>query len=174
MLGLARNLVIVSILIVAVFMFLKPSDIARMGGKSSESQTRVASSQSSQRSSLTNQIVLERHSDGHYYVTAEVEGVPVDFLVDTGASMIALTREDAERVGLRPGDLNYTMRAQTANGIALFAPVTLEDVAIEQIEIDDVRAAVSRSHMGMSLLGMSFLGRLDGYQVEDGNLILYW
>lgn len=174
MLGLARNLVIVSVLIVAAFMFLKPSDIARIGGKSSDGQARVASGKPNKGSSLTNQIVLERHADGHYYVTAEVEGVPVDFLVDTGASMIALTHEDAERIGLRPSDLDYTLRAQTANGVALFAPVTLEDVAIEQIEIDDVRGAVSRSHMGMSLLGMSFLGRLDGYQVEDGNLILYW
>ncbi len=173
MFSLARNFVLLTVVAVVLVLVLRPDEGVLERMQEPRSEARVAAVKP-QQSSLTNQLVLERGRDGHYYVTAEVEGVPVDFLVDTGASMIALTYEDAERIGLRPGQLDYSLRAQTANGVALFAPVTLQDVAIEQIEIDDVRAAVAQSDMGMSLLGMSFLGRLDGYQVEDGNLILYW
>ena len=174
MFSLARNLVMVTIVAVVLVLAFKPGDGMLEGMREEpRGQSRVAAVKP-QQSPLINQLVLKRRRDGHYYVTAEVEGVPVDFLVDTGASMIALTYEDAERIGLRPAQLDYSMRAQTANGVALFAPVTLEDVAIEQLEIDDVRAAVAQSDMGMSLLGMSFLGRVDRFEVEDGDLILYW
>jgi aspartyl protease family protein len=121
-----------------------------------------------------NQIVLRPGRGGHYYVTADVGGAEVRFLVDTGASLIALSADDAERIGLDPESLDYNGVVQTANGTTRVAPITLDEVRIGQMEVDRVEAIVSRAPMGMSLLGMSFLRRLDGYRVEDGNLVLYW
>ena len=125
-------------------------------------------------SQLTNQMTLRPGHGGHYFLTAEIGGADIDFLVDTGASLIALSYEDAERIGLDPDNLEYSGRVQTANGITLVAPVTLDTVRVGQLEVDRVEAVVTRASMGTSLLGMSFLRRLDGYQVEDGNLVLYW
>jgi aspartyl protease family protein len=121
-----------------------------------------------------NEMVLRPGQGGHYYVTADVDGAEVRFLVDTGASLIALTADDAESIGLDPDSLDYTGRVQTANGTTPVAPVTLNAVRIGQMEVDRVEAIVSQAPMGISLLGMSFLRRLEGYRVEDGNLVLSW
>ncbi len=121
-----------------------------------------------------NEMVLRPGRGGHYYVTADVGGAEIRFLVDTGASLIALSADDAERIGLEPESLDYTGVVQTANGTMQVAPVTLDEVRIGQMEVDRVKAIVSRAPMGMSLLGMSFLRRLESYRVEDGNLVLSW
>lgn len=122
----------------------------------------------------SDELVLRPDSRGHYYVTAEIRGVEVRFLVDTGASIVALTRQDAERIGLSPDSLEYTSAVQTANGVVRQAPVMLDQIRVAGFEVNNVQASVSRSAMGISLLGNSFLRRLNGYQVEDGNLILRW
>ena len=124
--------------------------------------------------SLTNQMILRPSRNSHYYVTAQVEGVSVRFLVDTGATSVVLSMEDAENIGLDTGNLTYSQVFNTANGQTRAAPVVLEDITIGQLSVDDVQASVNQSDMGISLLGMTFLRKLDGYQVEDGNLVFYW
>lgn len=109
---------------------------------------------------------------GHYVVDALVNGVPVRFLVDTGATSVVLTLRDAERVGLAPSQLSFTRSAETAAGSVRVAPVRLQRVAIGQIELFDVAADVNRAGSGPSLLGMSFLARLTGFSVEEGYLVL--
>ncbi len=123
---------------------------------------------------IANQLIVPRGPNGQYIVIAEVDGTDVRFLVDTGASSVVLTTKDAERIGLEPADLDYTQVYQTANGTIRAAPVTLEEIRIGPVEVDEVEASVNESPMGISLLGMTFLGRLEGYQVQDGELILYW
>ena len=116
---------------------------------------------------------LTAHADGHYYARAEINGRPLDVMVDTGASIVALTYEDAERAGLRLRPSDFTARVNTANGIAAVAPVTLERVSIGNITVRDVRAAVSeRGRLGKTLLGMSFLSRLDRVDISSGRLTL--
>lgn len=109
---------------------------------------------------------------GHYVVEARVNGVPVRFLIDTGATDVSLTRRDAERVGLAPETLQFTRRAETAAGPVRVAPVRLDRVAVGEIELTDVAASVNRANEGISLLGMSFLARLTGFSVEEGHLVL--
>ena len=70
--------------------------------------------------------------------------------------------------------LEYTAAVRTANGVVRQAPVILDQIRVAGFEINNVQASVSRSGLGISLLGNSFLRRLQGYQVEDGNLILRW
>jgi len=118
------------------------------------------------------EITLNRRSDGHFHVSAKVNGERVQFLVDTGASVVTLTRDDAERAGLNPGTLSYSQRFDTANGTAFGAPVRVDRLEIGSIAVTDVRAAVLEKGLGTSLLGMSFLERLSSFSVEGDTLTL--
>jgi aspartyl protease family protein len=116
---------------------------------------------------------LNASADGHYYAEAEVNGRTLDVMVDTGASMVALTFEDAERAGLRLKPSDFTARVNTANGPAAVAPVMLDRVSIGGIEVRDVRAAVcERGRLDKTLLGMSFLSRLERVDISQGRLTL--
>ena len=97
--------------------------------------------------------------DGHFYLTAEVNGTRVLFVVDTGASEIVLSQRDAERVGLEPATLNYFGTAMTANGRVETAPVRLDTFAIGGLTETDLPAVVNGGDLDTSLLGMSWLGR---------------
>lgn len=116
---------------------------------------------------------LAAHADGHYYASAEINGRPLDVMVDTGASMVALTYEDAERAGLRLKPSDFTAQASTANGIAAVAPVVLDRVSIGRIMIRNVHAAVcERGRLEKTLLGMSFLSQLTRVDISAGRLTL--
>jgi len=111
---------------------------------------------------------------GHFLVDARVEGTPIRFLVDTGATGVVLSPSDARRIGLRVRDRDYTREAHTANGIVRTAPVRLSDIRIGPLTVRGVEATVNERPMGISLLGMTFLSRLDGYEVVGDRLILRW
>ena len=117
-------------------------------------------------------IELPRAPDGHYYLTAQVEGTPVRFVVDTGASQIVLSRNDAKRAGIDTGALVYTGRARTANGTVRTAPVRLDRLAIGPIEDRDVRAVVNEGAMDGSLLGMEYLRRFSSVEIAGDTLVL--
>jgi clan AA aspartic protease (TIGR02281 family) len=118
--------------------------------------------------------VIQAGDGGHFLVEAVVNGVPITFLVDTGASSVVLTMEDAERLGFRPESLRFTQRFASANGEVRAAPVVLRELRIGQFSVFDMPASVNEAPLRVSLLGMSFLERLHGYGVEDGRLILRW
>jgi len=116
---------------------------------------------------------LRAGADGHYYAMAEVNGRGLDVMVDTGASIVALTYEDAERVGLRLRPADFTGQVSTANGRAAVAPVTLDRIRIGNITVRNVEAAVTeRGRLGKTLLGMSFLSRLERVDIRQGRLLL--
>ncbi len=117
-------------------------------------------------------VEVPRSRDGHYYMTAEVNGTPIDFVVDTGASEIVLTKEDAERAGLAADQLQFFGRASTANGEVRTAPVRLDSIDIGGIRDANVPAFVNEGQMFKSLLGMSYLHRWDRIEIADGKLIL--
>lgn len=116
---------------------------------------------------------LRASADGHYYARAEINGRPLDVMVDTGASMVALTYEDADRLGLSLRASDFTATVQTANGTAAVAPVVLDRVTIGHVTVRNVRAAVSeRGRLAKTLLGMSFLGQLQRVDISQGRLLL--
>jgi aspartyl protease family protein len=121
----------------------------------------------------SNTIVYTANQRGHVILDAAVNGAPVRMLVDTGASLVTLTLQDARTAGIAPSELVYNARANTANGSARMAPVTLREVRIDQLSIYDVPAAVLEN-LNISLLGMSFLARLQGYEMRDGKLTITW
>lgn len=117
-------------------------------------------------------IELPRAPDGHYYLTAEVSGVPVRFVVDTGASQIVLSQSDAERIGIDTGALAYLGRAYTANGEVRTAPVRLESMTVGPVRHENLRAVVNEGDMGQSLLGMDYLQRFSSIEITGGRLVL--
>ncbi|MBE0454161.1 retropepsin-like aspartic protease family protein [Roseovarius autotrophicus] len=117
-------------------------------------------------------IELPRAPDGHYYLTAEVNGVPLRLVVDTGASQIVLSRSDARRVGIDTESLVYLGRAVTANGEVRTAPVRLDRVEVGPIRDTNVRAVVNAGEMAGSLLGMDYLQRFSRVEITGGRLVL--
>lgn len=118
-------------------------------------------------------VEIKAGGHGHYFATVEMNGRRLDVLVDTGASMVALTHEDAQRLGVFVRNSDYTMAVQTANGTARFAPVMLGHVSIGNITVRDVQAAVAEpGRLSTTLLGMSFLSRLQRVDMRPGLMVL--
>ena len=115
---------------------------------------------------------LSKAADGHYWAEAQVEGRRVRFLVDTGASIVALTTADAQRLGLDSRTLAFDQPVSTAGGRAMAAAVTLDYVSVAGARVDDVEAVVMREGLETSLLGMTYLGRLSRFEASRDSLIL--
>jgi aspartyl protease family protein len=117
-------------------------------------------------------VSIPRDVRGQFMVEARVDGRRLQFMVDTGASMIALRESAAARLGIYPAPRDYTIRVHTANGIGRAAEVRLNTVEIEGIVVRDVRALVSPDNaLGENLLGMSFLSRVK-FSHDRGKLVL--
>ncbi|WP_111734171.1 retropepsin-like aspartic protease family protein [Roseovarius amoyensis] len=117
-------------------------------------------------------IEVPRAPDGHYYLTAEVNGTPVEFVIDTGASQIVLSERDARRAGIDTEGLVYIGRAITANGEVRTAPVRLDRLAIGPFSDERVRAVVNEGELDRSLLGMDYLQRFSSVEISGNRLVL--
>jgi len=115
---------------------------------------------------------IRREKDGHYWARANVDGQFIRVMVDTGASTLALTRDDARKLGFDPESLDYRWRVRTAGGDVMGAYVTLESVKIGGVKVENVEAMVLKEGLTQSLLGMSFLGQLYSYEFRGDSLIL--
>jgi aspartyl protease family protein len=109
---------------------------------------------------------------GQFVIDATVNGTAVHFLVDTGASGIALSKRDAERLGFKPEALSYTGLFSTANGTTRAAPVTLDAIKIGPMQAYSVHAWVNEGDLDQSLLGMSYLSTLGRVEIKGDTLIL--
>ncbi|MEO0378907.1 MAG: TIGR02281 family clan AA aspartic protease [Pseudomonadota bacterium] len=117
-------------------------------------------------------ITIPRSRDGHYHITLDINGAPIDFIVDTGATDIVLNRVDAGAAGLAPETLNFLGRASTANGEVRTAAVRLDTVAIGPHTDTNVRAVVNDGELWQSLLGMGYLQRWGRIEIVDGEMHL--
>jgi aspartyl protease family protein len=115
---------------------------------------------------------VPRQRDGHYHLWLEVNGTDVEFIVDTGATDLVLTRRDAERVGLVAEDLRFLGEALTANGMVRTAAVRLDEVVLGEIVDRGVPAVVNEGEMHQSLLGMSYLQEFGRIEIENDQLRL--
>ena len=125
------------------------------------------------RISRASSVEVKAGPNGHFLVNAEVNFASVRFMVDTGASMVALRQSDAEAIGIFLGNSDFSHPVSTANGRAFGAKVELESVAVEGIDVERVSALVLPDHLlGISLLGNSFLSRLERFHVADNMLVM--
>jgi len=116
---------------------------------------------------------LKKGRGGHYHADVRVNGRKFSMMVDTGASLIALTARDARRMGVYPGADKFIYEARTANGVARIALVELKQVRIGGIRVDNVKASVHQGKgLDTNLLGMSFLNRLRKFDFEGDTLTL--
>ena len=117
-------------------------------------------------------VVVPMSPDGHFYLTLDLNGVPVRFVVDTGATDIVLSAGDAARIGIPTEALVFSGRALTANGEVATAPVRIETVALGPHVDTGLRAVVNRGELRESLLGMSYLRRFDRLEISGGRMVL--
>ncbi len=132
----------------------------------------VASTASTRSSAYGRNMTIEPGPNGHFSVEAEVDGRHMDFMIDTGASVIALREQDAARLGIHPAQREYTVKVATANGMVRAAPVELGVVEVGSLSVRNVAAMVLPDDvLGQNLLGMSFLSRVR-WEHRDGRLVL--
>lgn len=119
------------------------------------------------------EVILHKRLNGHFEADVTINGHRINMLVDTGASLLALTQADARRIGLDPDSMTYGMTIMTANGRGRAAPVMLKTVGIGPIDRQNVSAAVAEAgKLDQSLLGMTFLETLGSMQMQTDELRL--
>lgn len=122
---------------------------------------------------LGDAIQLRRGLDGHFHAELEVNGRPVRFMVDTGATDIVLAQADARRVGIELDRLAFAGRARTANGVVSTAPVRLGTVRFGELVDTNVPAQVNGGELGVSLLGMAYLNRFGRIEISGERMLLH-
>ncbi len=117
-------------------------------------------------------VEVPRGPDGHYRLTLGINGTPVDFIVDTGASSVVLSDRDARRAGINPDNLRFTGLANTANGTVRTATVRLDEISLGGVALRDFPVSVNGGEMNFSLLGMDYLETFNRIEISDGELVL--
>jgi aspartyl protease family protein len=124
--------------------------------------------------STPHSLTVTAADDGHFYVMGKVNGAPVRFAIDTGASGVLLAPADAERAGVSLSTLKFDAASETANGVGFAAPYTAPTLEVGSIRLTNVPMAVDKTPMSASLLGMSFLKRMDALEFHGDQLVLKW
>jgi aspartyl protease family protein len=117
------------------------------------------------------EVTLERRSDKHFYADANVNGRPVHFLVDTGASETALTEDDARKIGLKVDPSKYELVGQGASGMVRGQYVQLDSIDVDGIQQSGARAVIVEG-ASISLLGQPFLEDVDEIVIRKGEMVL--
>jgi aspartyl protease family protein len=119
------------------------------------------------------ELMVARSGDGHFHIDADVNGVPVRFLVDTGATATVLTLADAERVGIDTAALEFDRPVQTANGIAFYARAGLDSLEIGPYRLASLTVGVMPEEaIDTSLLGMNVIDRFSGWRIDGDRMVL--
>ena len=168
-------LAISSVIVIGVFYFsdLRAMSRSYIAGTSEQDANAPAAAPSGQAIESAGEVHIRAADNGHFFSDVDVNGHSVSVVVDTGATGVSLTYEDARDIGLRLEDTDFTMESRTANGSARIAPVMLNRVRIGDIEVRDVEAYVAeKGKLFQTLLGMSFLRRLSHIDIKGGELVL--
>jgi aspartyl protease family protein len=113
---------------------------------------------------------IKRSADNHFYAEAQVNGALIRFLVDTGASSVVLTRDDAQRAGIVAGE--FSAEAIGAGGRVRVMPIAIGRLALGPLEASDVPAMVAESGLPVSLLGQSYLAKIGSVSIKDDMMVL--
>ncbi len=148
------------------------SDTSRVAATAYQ-DTRLSAAQRDTSDGFERSVTLRAERNGHFFARAHINGRPIAVLVDTGATGIALSYEDARRLGLQPHDADYTQQMRTANGISRTAPITLDRVRIGDVEARNLRGMVAAPDaLHITLLGMEFIRRLSRFELRGNELVL--
>jgi aspartyl protease family protein len=120
------------------------------------------------------EMVIAQDAEGQYSIAGAVNGVPVRFIIDTGASDVVLTLEDARRIGIDQSSLVFSRPYSTANGVGMGADYKARTLSAGAVQFSNVAVSVNQGPMNTSLLGMTFLKRLESFEVKGGKMTLRW
>lgn len=141
---------------------------------SADSATQTSQRTAQVRTNRQRVIAISAGHQGQFMAATLVNGVHVEMMADTGATLVVLTAEDAERIGIDLEWLEFDTPVQTANGKAMTARTVLDHVNVGGIEVRDVSAIVSHpGQLSHSLLGMSYLGKLTRFEIKGDQLVLH-
>ena len=118
-------------------------------------------------------LVYSANKDGDFVLNLDVNGIPTKFLLDTGATTVALSLADALAAGMNQTELVFEARAATANGVARAAPVKLHEIRLGGFLVHDLPAAVIEG-LDVSLLGMGLLRRFQSFEMRSGKVTMTW
>lgn len=168
---MTRYLIIAALVIgLAALVPRYSDDLVALVAKGAE---REAAGQTDATSGGMRTLVLKAAGNGHYEVSAHINGRPVRSLIDTGASTVALPLEVARQAGIAPRATDYTMRVNTANGVVMGAPVRLRELRLGSIRLTNVEALVlPQGALAIPLIGMSALNRLRTVDIRSGTMRL--
>ena len=117
-------------------------------------------------------IRIKADSNGHYYVKGSADGVPLEFMIDTGASYVTLTKEAAGRLSVGP--LSFDLPTNTANGPIQNAQITIHQLTIGPYTVTDIPAVVNGGELDEPLLGMSWLRLFRSIEIQNGVMTLHY
>jgi aspartyl protease family protein len=169
-----RSLVTIAVLVLAASVIVPRYAVQMTGhGVSQAGAVAPASAALAPSADDTRSVVIPPSSNGHFHVEGRIDGRRLNFMVDTGASVIALTERDAGMLGIHPAERDYVEAISTANGTVRAAPIQLGMVEINDLVVHDVAAVVlPDGALSQNLLGLSFLSRLRRFEYSDGKLVL--
>ncbi len=121
-----------------------------------------------------NELKITKSNDNHFYIAMNIDNKKVLFLIDTGATTTTLTLNDAKKLGIDIDRLNFNIPLNTANGVSFGASTEVYNIKIGDFTIDSMWVLVSKDLDGKSLLGMNFLNKLNGYDIRQDKMTLYY
>ena len=121
-----------------------------------------------------NELKITKSNDNHFYIAINIDNKKVLFLIDTGATTTTLTLNDAKKLGIDIDRLNFNIPLNTANGVSFGASTEVYNIKIGDFTIDSMWVIVSKDLDGKSLLGMNFLNKLNGYNIKQDKMTLYY
>ena len=122
---------------------------------------------------MPHSLVYLANKDGDFVLNLDVNGIPTKFLLDTGASTVALSLADALAAGMNRSELVFEARAETANGLARAAPVRLHEIRLGGFLVHDLPAVVIEG-LDVSLLGMGLLRRFQSFEMRSSKVTITW
>jgi aspartyl protease family protein len=164
----------VAALIVPQAMMRNPEpDVHKLESGETKRKPKSESVKKVSKASLSGEERIDADRQGHFVSQFRMNGKPVQALVDTGASIVAISKSTARRLGISVSPSDFIYPVQTANGTTKVARAVIKSIEFGSIRVRDVEAAViDDKSLGGTLLGMSFLNQLKSFKVEDGELIL--
>ncbi|WP_156841876.1 retropepsin-like aspartic protease family protein [Novosphingobium aquimarinum] len=173
-----RKLPILALLVSAALVGWMMPDLSRLEQDDTAQSDRIAlvtppqDRESAREAWLSGETVLPRSGDGHFYANVQIDSRDLRMLVDTGASVVALTGEDAEAIGLTWSDADLREIGRGASGPVQGVPVMLDRIELGGLEARNIRAAIVPEGLDVSLLGQSFLSQLPGVRIDGDRMML--
>jgi aspartyl protease family protein len=147
--------------------------VAQLAGHNSRSDAALLLDRTRPAEIVGTETVIAMRADGHFWVEAQLNGRPVDFLIDTGATYTGVSRRVAERVGLRPDENGAGVILETANGPIVARMAEADSLRFGGIEANALPVAIGPDgEVDTNVIGMNLLSQLGAWRVEDNRLIL--